>query len=235
MAHRDRLVLWDFDGTLGYRPGMWSQTLIDSLTLVDPDHGYTIIDVRPFLSTGFPWHSPNLRHPHAGKPDAWWNDMTTVFRRAYTSMGCPEDVAFEASVGVRACYLDASTWQIYPDSAASLDRLAEAGWSNSIVSNHVPELPQLLDELGLAHRFQDIVTSGSYGHEKPSTAIFTHAVQLAGSPQAVHMIGDNPIADVAGAERAGITGHLLERDTQEPSIEPGPLAAIIDRILDLRD
>lgn len=25
------MVLWDFDGTLGYRPGMWSQALLDIL------------------------------------------------------------------------------------------------------------------------------------------------------------------------------------------------------------
>lgn len=235
MSQVDRLALWDFDGTLGHRPGMWSQALVESLTLVDPDHGYTITDVQPFLATGFPWHSQTHRHPYAGKPDAWWDYMATVFRGAYTSMGCSDDLAIRASAQVQACYLDASTWRIYPDSKPSLDRLADAGWSSSIVSNHVPELPQLLDELDIADRFQHIVSSGSYGHEKPSTAIFEHALQLAGSPRIVHMIGDSPTADIAGAERAGITGHLVERRIEEPGTEPGPLFAIIDRILALRD
>lgn len=231
MGPANRLVLWDFDGTLGYRPGMWSQTLIDSLSVARAGHGFGAADIRPYLGSGFPWQSRALHHPFAGDPDAWWGQMTLVFRHAFVSMGCSTSDAHVASLLVREQYLDPSRWIVYSDSAPSLDRLARAGWKSSIVSNHVPELPELIQALGLADKFAHIVSSGSLGWEKPSRSIFAHAVELAGSPSAVHMIGDNLAADVRGAENAGITGHLLERGPDSDPSRSSPLEIVVERIL----
>lgn len=231
MGSTDRLVLWDFDGTLGHRPGMWSQTLVDSLGVARPGHEFSAADVRPYLASGFPWQSESLHHPFAGDSDAWWGHMALVFRSAFISMGCSIADARSASLLVREHYVDPSRWIVYSDSAPSLDRLAAAGWKNSIVSNHVPELPTLLETLGLADKFEHVVSSGSFGWEKPSPSIFARAVELAGSPRSVHMIGDNPVADIRGAENAGITGHLLERGADCHSSLPSPLELVVDRIL----
>ena len=43
------MILWDFDGTLGHRPGMWSRAVLDVLQARYPDYAFTLDDVRPFM------------------------------------------------------------------------------------------------------------------------------------------------------------------------------------------
>ena len=43
-----------------------------------------------------------------------------------------------------------------------------------------------------------------------------HAVQLAGNPEEVWMVGDNPVADVGGAEAVGIKAILVRKQKAEP-------------------
>lgn len=67
-SSRDRVVLWDFDGTLAYRPDLWSGCLLELLDEELPDHQVTLDDLRPHLRDGFPWHHHKLaaQLPRAG-------------------------------------------------------------------------------------------------------------------------------------------------------------------------
>jgi putative hydrolase of the HAD superfamily len=42
-------LLWDFDGTLAYRHGMWSGTLVEILRQAMPACRATVDDIRPHL------------------------------------------------------------------------------------------------------------------------------------------------------------------------------------------
>ena len=57
------VVLWDFDGTLAERPGLWSACLMETLDEHEPGHGVSEDAVRAFLDSGFPWHVPDVEHP----------------------------------------------------------------------------------------------------------------------------------------------------------------------------
>jgi hypothetical protein len=35
-----KMLIWDFDGTLGYRQGKWSGALVDVLDIAYPDHNF---------------------------------------------------------------------------------------------------------------------------------------------------------------------------------------------------
>ena len=107
--------------------------------------------------------------------------------------------------------------QVYPDSVEALERSASAGWRNVIVSNHVPELPDLVDSLGLGEHVHAVLTSARHGHEKPHPGAFRLALEAAGGPTTVWMVGDNPIADIAGAAQLGIPGVL----TRAPELDRG--------------
>lgn len=48
-----------FDGTLAFRSGMWSGTLIEVFRREMPGHPATIRDIRPWMQNGFPWKRPN--------------------------------------------------------------------------------------------------------------------------------------------------------------------------------
>ena len=50
------------------------------------------------------------------------------------------------------------------------------------------------------------------GYEKPHLEIFRLALTAAGNPASAWMVGDNVVADVLGAERAGMRGILVRRE-----------------------
>ncbi|WP_019067120.1 hypothetical protein [Streptomyces hokutonensis] len=130
------VVLWDFDGTLAFRDGMWRGCLVEALTEVTPGHGVTRADLAPGLHDGFPWHRPETGHPALNTPDAWWDALHPLFVKAYVDAGIAAEPAADAARGVRAHYTEPTRWTVFPDTAAALAELSAAGWRH--VSNHVP-------------------------------------------------------------------------------------------------
>ena len=202
-------VLWDFDGTLAARKGMWRSALLTALDQVTADHGVTMELLRGGLKNSFPWHTPETPHPQLHTPELWWAQLGAVFRRAYAAAGVSESTAEQAAEAVRAIYLDDRYWSVFDDVRPSLQRLRENDYRNVILSNHVPELGDLVDRLGLAELIEFVLTSAVTGHEKPHPVMFDIALELTGHPDRVWMVGDNPIVDVAGATAAGIPAILV--------------------------
>ena len=62
-----KVLIWDFDGTLGYRDGWWRGCLTDVLQSVDSSISVTPEEISVFLQEGFPWHNPN-QLTSGGKP-----------------------------------------------------------------------------------------------------------------------------------------------------------------------
>jgi putative hydrolase of the HAD superfamily len=196
-----RAVLWDFDGTLATRPGGWSRCLVEALAGVG---GACAAEaVRPGLRDGFPWHTPDVGHRHDA--DGWWAALAPLLARAYAGAGVPREAAGAAVAAFRAVYTDPAAWTVYADVAPALALLGE--YRHVIVSNHVPELPALVAALRLP--VDAVVTSAAVGWEKPHPRLYAAALDAAGHPDEVWMVGDNPVADVAGAEALGIPAILV--------------------------
>ncbi len=92
-----------------------------------------------------------------------------------------------------------------------LDRLRRAGLRLGVVSNSDGRVEAFLKDAGLADRFDIIIDSRLVGVEKPDPRIFALALEPLGVPphRALH-VGDYYHIDVVGAERAGMTGVLLD-------------------------
>lgn len=75
-----------------------------------------------------------------------------------------------------------------------------------IITNGFQEVQHLkLEKSGIAHYFNQIITSESVGFQKPHPAIFQHAMKVAKTtPQESIMIGDSWEADIMGAYHAGM-------------------------------
>jgi putative hydrolase of the HAD superfamily len=227
----DAAVLWDFDGTLARREGMWAGCLLEVLDEQDAGHAVRLDDLRPALASGFPWHDPSQPHPELNDPGAWWDRLGNVFARAYRSVGYAPDDAAALAGHVRARFLRPDRWSLFDDAVPALTELRSNGWANVIVSNHVPELPQLVADLGLASAVDDVVTSAAVSYDKPHPGIFEAALDIAGRPEQVWMVGDNPVADVDGAEQVGIPAILVRRDaatTRRADDLHGAVAIILD-------
>jgi len=211
----DRVILWDFDGTLGFRAGRWRGCLIEILDDCQPGHGVTVDQLRVFLENGFPWHQPELPHPELCDPEAWWAHVEMRLAAAYQGVGLEASRALELARLARHRYVDPSRrWRLFDDTTRTLERLRSDGWQHAILSNHVPELPALIAGLGITPLINVVLTSAAIGYEKPNPRAFEYALERCGWPNEVWMVGDNPVADVAGAEAAGIPAVLVRSGPQ---------------------
>ncbi|MEW6522979.1 MAG: HAD-IA family hydrolase [Bacillota bacterium] len=210
MARCNRVIFWDFDGTLGFRrDGMWSRAMYEIVVGMEPATDLTPESFRPYLREGFPWHQPEVPHPELDTAPRWWARVTPMFRRAYIALGISPDRAGVMADMVPTCYTDPTRWSLFPDTVPTLTYLASEGWSHAIISNHVPELPGIVEHLGLSPLLAGIFNSAALGYEKPNRHIFDLAIEALDRPRHAWMVGDNVTADVLGACAAGIPGILV--------------------------
>jgi putative hydrolase of the HAD superfamily len=214
-----KLLVWDFDGTLGYQKrGYFSESILRVIHEIDPEKKITVEEIRPFLRSGFPWHSPDQPHLDIVTADQWWERLHPIFQHAFEAAGVKAGQADECSRKVRMIYTEPSNWILYEDTLPTLERLASRGWSHVLLSNHVPELPDILRHLGLDNYMKAIYCSAQIGYEKPNPKAFR--IVLAAYPEAnpIWMIGDNPEADFAGGRANGMRAILARKP--QPGIEP---------------
>jgi putative hydrolase of the HAD superfamily len=203
-------VIWDFDGTLAFRSGMWSGTLIEVLLREMPEHTATVSDIRPYMQNGFPWNRPDQTREHGRSPDDWWEDMLPVFQNAYQ-----QGAKLEASEArrlarhVRAAYINPDSWRLFDDALPCLHALRSSGWRHVILSNHVPELPGLVESLGLGPLIESVFNSAQTGFEKPHGKAFRTVLTSIEDATRVWMIGDSVSADIAGAQAVGLPAILV--------------------------
>ena len=208
-----RLLIWDFDGTLAHRRGEtgWSILLAEALDAEEPGHGHSPDTFRPHLRDGFPWHRPAIVHPELCEPEAWWASVRPILARAYEAAGYAPRRALELGDAARRLYVDPSVgWALFDDTFPALEQLSQDGWTHAILSNHVPELRQIVAGLGLDDVFAFVSCSAETGYEKPHAQAYASVLDLL-SPQEAWMIGDNIVADVLGAEAVGIPAVLVRR------------------------
>ena len=208
-----RLLIWDFDGTLAHRRGEtgWSILLAEALDAEEPGHAHSADTFRPHLREGFPWHTPDVAHPELCDPDAWWASVRAVLARAYEAAGYVPARALELAEAARRLYVEPGVgWALFDDTVPALARLSEAGWTHAILSNHVPELRQIVAGLGLDDAIAFISCSAETGYEKPHGQAFASVLDVL-RPAEAWMVGDNVVADVLGAEAVGVPAILVRR------------------------
>ena len=233
--HRDRssgepgaVLFWDFDGTLAVREGRWSGALVDAVHQVDPSVALRAEQLRPLLQSGFPWHQPDVV-VEVPTSAAWWARLRPVILNAYLTAGITRQVADAAADLLPATYYCSDAWRLVPDATSALEHARRSGHRNVIVSNHAPELPNLVRDLGLSPLIELTITSAAVGAEKPNPIIFQRAIDLAGADvEKSWMIGDNPVADIAGARAVGLRAVLVS--PAQPEYAAGGLLAAIATI-----
>jgi putative hydrolase of the HAD superfamily len=132
---------------------------------------------------------------------------------------------------VRGVYLDPERWRLYEDAIPPLEGLSSSDWKHALLTNHVPELPEIAGRLGLDRHMERIFNSAQTGYEKPHPEAFRGVLDAIGGAEEVWMIGDNADADVAGAKAAGIPAVLVRkrREGVEPYCEDlGGIVEILD-------
>lgn len=147
-----------------------------------------------------------LRFPHLV------HDLTFLRRRALAEMltaaGHDEALADEA---LEVFLAERNRVRLYPEVRTALARL-RAGHRLFALSNGNADI----ERVGLGEFFEGHVTARAAGAAKPDARIFHALIERAGVGAAdILHIGDDPLADVVGATRAGIGAVWLDRGVRE--------------------
>lgn len=204
-------IIWDFDNTLAYRDGMWTQSIVNILNR----NGYKDFDstvISKALKTGYPWHLYKQAHSEYFNGLSWWEYINTLISKALYTVGII-DVCENAKLTsqFKEEYLRREAWFLYEDTIKNLGKSMSLGYTNVILSNHVPELAVLVEYLGIKKYFKAVISSANVGYDKPNANIYKEVYKL-GEFDEYYMIGDNYIADVKGALDFGFNAILVRKE-----------------------
>lgn len=163
--------------------------------------------------------------------DTFWTseeETSSVWVGMYSLLCRKLGIETEAAVIARRVYDEfgkAERWRAYDDVAPALDRLRARGIATGVISNWDGRLQGLLAKMGLAARFDTIVSSSDVGMRKPDPRIFELACWRVGvAPEDAAHVGDHHYSDILGARAAGMQAVLVDRHgTEALPIGPVPI------------
>lgn len=98
---------------------------------------------------------------------------------------------------------------VEPTLARLKDRVALGSVSNGVAD---------LRAIGMAHYFRASVAAHRFGFAKPHASIFHAACEELGvTPEEAVYVGDDPVLDVEGAQKAGMRGIWMNRQQLKPA------------------
>ncbi len=105
-----------------------------------------------------------------------------------------------------------------PETETLLDALAGANIPFGVITNGSVRQWRKIEALGLDKRTSCLFVSETFGLKKPDPAIFHAAAACLGLPPTeILFVGDNPLADIAGAHAAGMSTAWLHRGQTWPN------------------
>lgn len=191
---------------------MWASACLEVLDDLASGHNLSHKVLDAALSTGMPWHDPATPHDHLNAPDVWWEAVAVRCHEAVRDLGVQCSME-DLGLGIRRSITDPSRYLLFDDSLPALELIATRGWRAAVVSNHIPELSDVCDGLGIRPHVDWILTSGATGYEKPHDTVIDMALALT-TAQPVWMVGDSVEADCLPAVRRGLRAVLVRRTDQ---------------------
>jgi putative hydrolase of the HAD superfamily len=247
-----KYILWDFDGTLGYRDGMWSGTLYSllsknnitniSLENIEPYLDRNSLEkMRPYLgknftSKGLTWHFPEQSHKELFGTKTWLEYYAFHFKNIFQELGLDETISKKMSKEVINEFMDMAKWHLFNDVIDTFNNLDDNIYQNIIVSNHVPELEKIIEGLNIKNYFHGIYSSGNIGYEKPNPKIYEYVLKDKNIDKTdCIIIGDNYDADITGGLNMGIKSILVRvENTNNYEYYSKNFKDIIQKINDLK-
>lgn len=122
-----------------------------------------------------------------------------------------DELADDVYAGFLGCYQAA--WRAFGDAAAAIERALTHGLRVGILTNGDARIQtEKLRRTGLLRRDVPVFASSDLPAAKPDPRSYKAACTALGvDPAATLMVGDSLRHDVLGAQRAGLTGVLLDR------------------------
>jgi putative hydrolase of the HAD superfamily len=205
----EKVLFWDFQGTLAHNDWMFSKALYKVFKNCEPNTNISIEDFKNRALIGFPWQNTEREYLHLTYNNGWWKHAENIFTNFYKDININKEKAIYLAQRVRAELIKSNEFVLYDDAIEMLDYYKQRGFINIILSNQIPELEDIVRELGLGKYITICISSSNVGYEKPNAKIYKYALEKVQNPTEIWMIGDSIIADVIGAESSGIKGVLV--------------------------
>jgi FMN phosphatase YigB (HAD superfamily) len=178
------LALFDLDDTLSDRESgfrNWAKRWIER-------HGLDEEEALPWL---------------VATDSGGYTDRVELFAQAAERFGLHESPEALADDYRRTSH---SGYRHDPVVVAGLQSVVDAGWRVGVVTNGGPGQDEKVDRIGIRPLLSCCVVSDTVGIRKPDPRIFALAVDDAGGAEAdqVWMVGDHPVNDIVGADKAGL-------------------------------
>lgn len=172
-------------------------------------------EFRPYADGSTPFHTSESIER------AWWRMLV---ERVFDRCGALAlfDGRFDAFFDELYLHFERpDVWRVFPDVAPTLRALRSLEIRCAVVSNWDSRLPRLLHAMGIADRFEFVLTSAEAGISKPSPEIFrTATARLGIEPECVLHVGDSFEDDAVAARNAGLRAVHLVRDKRTRGFEP---------------
>ena len=212
-------VIFDFYGTLAH----WVDSRTSNYGTVLASFGYA---VPSSVFEGYFIRYDGVDHAeHSVNEEAYQAWVKTRLRGLASACGVDARQLDEVVDALRE--LDQGDMVAYPEAAATLKSLRDAGLSIGVCSNWGWELDGYLRQVGLLDLVDSGVTSARVGSRKPHPGIYAHSTESLGvEPSQAIFVGDSWEPDVRGPRRIGMTAvHVWREDERAgqfaPALEPG--------------
>lgn len=189
-------TLWDFDrNSTESLKEIFSNFSLDLLGLSDPD-----LFVKSFLKINTAlWDSFDRGHIHHSYIRE--NRFRMVFQEL--NVACPDD---HRDIGEFYLQSLPNKNHLLDGALELLEYVSAQEYGIHIITNGFNEIQaKKIASSGIGHFFKNVVTFETANAKKPDSKIFEYAIQLAQADKTDSlMIGDNWVADILGAKRAGL-------------------------------
>jgi putative hydrolase of the HAD superfamily len=219
-------VIFDFYGTLA----RFADTDVSNYETVFAAHGYN--PERAVLDNYFSRYDGIEHTVHSVDEEAYESWVRLRLRDLTDACGVPDAHTEELIDALRAS--DQGAMVPYPETAATLSSLRDAGLAIGVCSNWGWELDAFLDQVGVLHLVDAGVTSARAGARKPHPDIYDASMAALGvDPSEVVFVGDSWEPDVRGPQRHGMTAVHVWREEERRGMLPPTLQAGDHRVADL--
>lgn len=146
--------------------------------------------------------------PRADDDRGWWREVVEMVLDRCEVTEINRGPFFDE---LYAEFVRPAVWRLYPEVTEVLTALS-GRFELGVITNFDGRYRSIADQLGIAHHFRHTVISSEVGADKPDPLIFRRALAMAGvtAAEALH-VGDDPVCDWQGAERAGLSVFRLDR------------------------
>ena len=229
----NKVILWDFDGTLGYREGNWEETIFE---LVDNKKVKTAVNfdlVYKLLQSGFPLHEPKKNFISLRDKNAWWEYVMPIFIEIYTSLGFNKFEAMLKASQIPEQYSKLEKWKVYDDALLNLAKLENLHWRNILVTNNVPDFPIILNQLSLNKYFYTGFVSSLMGCNKPNPLTLNGYLETLAYNTKIIVVGDREESDLMFANAIHAEGILVRSDANNQLVNFSNLNDLTEYLLSL--